>query len=399
MPVTSGPSRLVLRRESSLPQRLSGNTRFLVPCRLAADRRQSPLRQRRFAVFTPGGIVISSGSVKTQMIGIIGGSGFIGTRLARRLSARNDPFRVLDKNVEGAFRDRAVRVDVRRNDALRAVLLDSDEGAFDTVINLAAEHRDDVRPTSLYEEVNVRGAENVCVAAEAAGVRRIIFTSTVAVYGFAPVGTDESGPINPFNEYGRTKAKAEEVYRRWQSADPDRSLVIVRPTAVFGEGNRGNIYNLFRQIASDRFVMVGSGTNRKSIAYVENVAAFLESQTRAAPGVAVYNYVDKPDYSMIDLVAEIDGALGRARRQRPRMPYALGMLGGYAFDVLSAVTGHQYAVSSVRVRKFAADTVFTSNTLPHTGFVPPVSLRDAIRRTIRYEFLENHSGEQTYQTE
>ena len=54
-----------------------------------------------------------------------------------------------------------------------------------------------------------------------------------------------------------------------------RSLVIVRPAAVFGEGNRGNVYQLLRQIASRRFVMVGSGHNRKSMAYVGNVSALL----------------------------------------------------------------------------------------------------------------------------
>ena len=54
-----------------------------------------------------------------------------------------------------------------------------------------------------------------------------------------------------------------------------RSLVVVRPTVVFGEGNRGNVYQLIHQIISGRFVMVGSGKNRKSIAYVGNLSAFL----------------------------------------------------------------------------------------------------------------------------
>ena len=47
------------------------------------------------------------------------------------------------------------------------------------------------------------------------GVVCIVFTSSVAVYGFAPPNTDESGAINPFNEYGRTKCDAEQVYREW----------------------------------------------------------------------------------------------------------------------------------------------------------------------------------------
>jgi GlcNAc-P-P-Und epimerase len=84
------------------------------------------------------------------------------------------------------------------------------------LINLAAEHRDDVRPKSLYDEVNVDGARNLCQVAREKGIQHIIFTSSVAVYGFAPAGTDESGEINYFNDYGRTKWLAEGVFKEWQ---------------------------------------------------------------------------------------------------------------------------------------------------------------------------------------
>jgi len=58
---------------------------------------------------------------------------------------------------------------------------------------------------------------------------------------------DESGEPNYFNDYGRTKYLAEQVYKEWQAEDPEnRSLVIVRPTVIFGEGNRGNVYNLVK---------------------------------------------------------------------------------------------------------------------------------------------------------
>ena len=48
------------------------------------------------------------------------------------------------------------------------------------------------------------------------------------------------GESNYFNDYGRTKYLAEQVYKAWQAEDPEsRTLVIVRPTVIFGEGNRG----------------------------------------------------------------------------------------------------------------------------------------------------------------
>lgn len=58
---------------------------------------------------------------------------------------------------------------------------------------------------NLYDEVNVQGSENVCKSCTKLGIRKIILTLGVAVYGFAPIGTDENGTINYFNDYGRTK--------------------------------------------------------------------------------------------------------------------------------------------------------------------------------------------------
>ena len=118
---------------------------------------------------------------------------------------------------------------------------------------------DDVTPKSLYDEVNVQGSENICSACSELGIHRIIFTSSVAVYGFAPVGTDESGEIKYFNDYGRTKFLAEEKYREWLKEDSSNSVTIIHPTVIFGEQNRGNVYNLLRQIAGGKFPMVGEG--------------------------------------------------------------------------------------------------------------------------------------------
>lgn len=165
-------------------------------------------------------------------VSIIGGSGFIGTRLSSRLFEKSEiNFEILDLNksvlpVNYRFCDVACLSRLR--ESLHA----------DVIINLAAEHRDDVLPLKLYDLVNVQGARNICKVAEEANINKIIFTSSVAVYGFARPDSDESGPISPFNDYGRTKWEAEQIYKSWQARDSqNRTLVIIRPTVVFGEGN------------------------------------------------------------------------------------------------------------------------------------------------------------------
>lgn len=328
------------------------------------------------------------------MIFLIGGSGFIGTRLATRLKAQRQEFQILDKEPSSSFPKLSKITDVRSLDDLRTHL-----GKSSVVINLAAEHRDDVRPKSLYDDVNVDGARNVCHVAREKGINKIIFTSSVAVYGFAPPDTDEKGEINYFNDYGRTKFEAEQGYKQWQLEAPDeRTLVIVRPTVVFGEANRGNVYNLLKQIASGKFLMFGAGKNKKSMAYVENVAAFLEYTLEFSPGVHIYNYIDKPDFTMNELITEVRGTIFNKKGVGLRLPALLGMGIGYIADAVSVVTRKQLPVSSIRVKKFLATTQFDT-TVRKTGFEPPTSLAEGLKKTLKYEFLEDNSGKTTFETE
>ena len=333
--------------------------------------------------------------MQMRNIDVIGGSGFIGTRLVRRMQ-KNDSLnsKIIDKAPSRTFPDLVALSDVRSLEQLRDSI-----SVRSVIVNLAAEHRDDVRPVSLYDEVNVGGAKNICTVAREKGVQTIIFTSSVAVYGFAPIGTDESGKIAPFNDYGRTKYEAEEVFKAWQAESPDeRTLVIIRPTVVFGEQNRGNVYNLLRQIASGKFVMVGNGKNRKSMAYVENVAAFIEYSLNFKSGVYTYNYIDKPDSTMNSLVANVNRILGRSEKLGFRLPFTLGFLIGKGFDLVAAMTGKRFTISSIRVKKFCTNSVYDT-AIDKTCFVQPVSLEQAIAQTVRHEFIENHGDEPVYFTE
>jgi nucleoside-diphosphate-sugar epimerase len=315
-------------------------------------------------------------------ITIIGGSGFVGTRLMTRLLAGGHNVKIADKNDSRKYPHLRVFADVREQKTLEQVLAGSD-----IVINLAAEHRDDVTPKSLYDDVNVTGAENVCNVCTKLGIKKIIFTSSVAVYGFAPLGTDETGQVNYFNDYGRTKWLAEEKYRKWLVSDPKYSLTIIRPTVIFGEQNRGNVYNLLRQITSGKFLMVGNGKNIKSMAYVENVAAFIEYNLNNGAGEHLYNYVDKPDFDMNTLVTEVNQILGKSKKMF-HWPYWLGYLGGLCFDILAFILHKKFSISSIRVKKFCSNTVFEATNIKKTDFNVPITLIEGLKSTIKYEFID-----------
>lgn len=324
----------------------------------------------------------------------VGASGFVGTRLIELVKG-DFHLKNVDKQQSHFFPELTVLGDVRDLNSMEAEL-----AGFDTVVLLAAEHRDDVSPTSLYYDVNVQGTRNVLAAMTKNGVKNIIFASSVAVYGLNKVNPDESHPEDPFNHYGKSKWQAEEVLREWYNEEPDaRSLTIVRPTVIFGERNRGNVYNLLKQIAGGKFAMVGSGTNYKSMAYVGNIVEFIKYKLlNVEKGYEVYNYVDKPDLNMNQLVAEVEKSLDK-KIPSVHLPYAAGMLGGFCFDLLSKVTGKKYAISSVRVKKFCATTQFDATKVHSSGFIAPYSLSEGLDRTLKYEFVHDKKDDITFITE
>lgn len=328
----------------------------------------------------------------TKKITIIGGSGFVGTNLCRQLSLKQQDFEIIDLKMSNQFPEKCKIADVRDVETLRKTI------SGDVVVNLAAVHRDDVRDKLEYQRTNVDGAENVALVCSEKGIKKIVFTSTVAVYGFAQPGTDENGKINPFNEYGRTKFEAEEKLRTWCDSG-DNSLIIVRPTVIFGEGNRGNVYNLLNQIASGKFLMIGKGENKKSMAYIGNVVAFLESCVETDQRYSIYNYIDTPDLTMNDLVSQVRQTLTDKRGVGIRLPYWFGMLLGYVADVIAWTTGRNLPISSIRVRKFASPTEFRSSKAHLDRFEAPFTLEDGIQRTLQCEFIEQVTNREIFYTE
>ena len=225
-------------------------------------------------------------------------------------------------------------------------------------------------------------------AMEKNGIKRLVFFSSVAVYGLNKPNPNENySPKEPFNHYGKSKWQAEQVVDKWHQSHPDWNINIIRPTVIFGERNRGNVYNLLNQIQSGHFLMVGKGENQKSMAYVGNIVAFVKFMIEnVKEGYNVFNYIDKPDLTMNELVAHVSDVL-KKHIPATHFPYWMGMMGGYCFDLLAKITGKKLTVSSVRVKKFCATTQFDSTKAMTSGFKPPYTLAEGLSRTLEFEFV------------
>lgn len=316
---------------------------------------------------------------------VTGSSGFIGRFLIPELIAKGHEVRGLDLR-EGPEFGRGFRF--KRGDILDAGLVAASMEGADLVIHLAAEHKDFGVAESVYHRVNVEGTKNLLDCAAKFAVARFVFFSSVAVYGSSPVPTHEGLECAPELPYGRTKLLAEGALREWAQTDLRRSVVIVRPTVVFGPFNRANMFRLIEAVARRRYISVGDGLNVKSVAYVENLTAatmFLVDRMRA--GVETFNYADSPHLTTRDLVRSIAGAL-KVRVPVARIPKRMALLCALPFDVAAKVTGRDLPLTAKRIKKFTDATHHLAESVRERGYRAPFTLEQGIHRTIGW-YLEH----------
>tara|TARA_A100001011_G_scaffold296458_1_gene309015 strand:+ start:167 stop:1123 length:957 start_codon:yes stop_codon:yes gene_type:complete len=310
---------------------------------------------------------------------LIGGSGFIGSSICRRLQKNSLSFKILDKKKSLDFSNETILCDISKHNNLRESLQ-----PCKTLINLAAVHSDDASWEE-YHETNIKGIENIISLAEFHEINNIIFFSSVAVYGLNNINTNEESLVAPFNFYGTSKLEGEKLLSKWKSSKKDRNLQIIRPTAVFGPGNKGNVNRLIESIVKNKFLMIGSGSNKKSLAYVENISHFTLSILFSTSS-SIYNYIDKPDFTMKELVTFISLKLNK-KILNFSMPYFIGLGFGYLIDLISYLSNKKFSLSSIRVKKFCSNSIFESNYIGKK-YNPPYTIKEGLYKTIEADFSE-----------
>ncbi|HNQ23819.1 MAG TPA: NAD-dependent epimerase/dehydratase family protein [Phycisphaerae bacterium] len=215
---------------------------------------------------------------------VTGGGGFIGSRIARMLRARGDDVTVLGRRDYPALAREGIRT-IQADIRAAADVLDACRN-MDTVFHTAA-LADIWGPRQLYWAINVEGTRNVIAACRAAGVRKLVFTSSPSVvFGEASFeGVDESQPYprRYLAAYPETKAAAERLVLA--ANGPALATMALRPHLVWGPGDPHLIPALLALARSGRLVQVGDGRNRVDITYVDNAAgAHVLAADALAPG-------------------------------------------------------------------------------------------------------------------
>jgi nucleoside-diphosphate-sugar epimerase len=261
------------------------------------------------------------------------------------------------------------------------------------IVSLAAEHKDFGVSEDAYFKTNQYGTQVICEAATKYGVEKIVFYSSVAVYGNNTEPSTELMSPNPSNPYGASKLAGEQILKKWAAEDSRRSVLIIRPTVVYGERNIANMFRLISQINSGRYFHIGKGDNIKSIAYVKNlVEATLYLIDKMKPGIEIYNYADEPQLTSREIASTITKALNK---QEPiTLPYWAVYAMGLPFDLLIKVTGKDLPISTTRVKKFCTQTYHKATKLREAGFLAKYSTIDGLKNMVEWkkkEFKQGHN--------
>ncbi len=297
---------------------------------------------------------------------VFGGAGFVGCHFLSDLvrSGRYSALYSVDI-AEPRFADPAIRYlkfDVRNGIPPRLC----GEGPFD-VFNFAAVHTTPGHEDWEYYWTNVHGATNVCRFASAVGAERMLFTSTMMVYGPTEAPKDEDAALEPVNAYGRSKILAEGIHRLWQSERPEtRRLTIVRPGVIYGLAERGNFTRLSRALRQRRFVYPGRADTIKACGYIEDLVSSMVQMQERNEGVVLYNFCHPERYTSKDICAAFSKVAGYPE---PRLviPFWLLGLAAFGFEVLSAF-GVKTDINRARVRKLYQSTNMVPTHLQRAGF-------------------------------
>ncbi len=316
---------------------------------------------------------------------VTGNAGFIGGFLAPRLRALGHDVIGLDLlPCDSALHPYdSVVGDIRRPEDVRRAA-----AGAQVILHLAAAHRDFGISRDEFFSVNADGMRRLLEGADALGIDRFIFYSSVAVYGLSGRPTSEETAPQPVSDYGESKLAAERLLADWAHARPGRSALILRPAVVFGPRNLANMYNLMESIHRRRFIQVGRGANVKSVAYVENlVDATLFLLERLRPGLEIFNYSDYPQLTSAQIAQILAGHLGR-RLPPVHLPLGPVVLAAGVFDILARLTGRNFPITGYRIQKFATATQHQSDKIRARGFEAKISLEEGFRRMVAWRLRQ-----------
>lgn len=237
---------------------------------------------------------------------------------------------------------------------------------------------------SRYKIINIDGTALVARAAIEAGVQRVVFFSTIAVYGHGDGRMlDENTLPNPDTPYADTKLRAERIILEAQRLDGRPLGTVLRLAAVYGSLVKGNYRRLLQALARRRFIPIGSGTNRRTLVYDKDVAnAALAAARHPNAAGRVFNVTDGEIHSLNDIIQSICEALER-RPPRMHLPVAPLRTTAEVIDKGARMLGLRPSGFRGALDKYTEDMAVDGHRIQNEiGFRPKYDLLSGWKETI-----------------
>jgi nucleoside-diphosphate-sugar epimerase len=322
---------------------------------------------------------------------VTGATGFIGRHLVERLITAGEHVKALVRPAAQAAWLDALGVEVVRGDIGDADAVARAADKCGVVFHLAATTESSGLLSRLDVEVaNIQGAENVTRAALRADIERLVFCSSVAVYGriVRQRLIDENTETDPDSPYGESKVLGEQVVLSARQCH-GLPVVVARISTVWGPGTASWL-GLFQSIAAGQFRLIGKGTNYHHIADVSDIVEGL-LLCGAVKGVEgrTYNLAGSESVQLKRLVEMIGEEVGTTRfpAYLPAAPLHVYR----ALDRMAVSLIGRKLPRADRLALFLGDRTFDiSRARQELGYAPRIGSKDTIHRMAEWFRVHGH---------
>lgn len=311
------------------------------------------------------------------MILVTGGTGFIGFNLVKALKRKGENVIILARKESNLSLFKGLDVKIITGDLNDIGSLKKATTGIDIVYNAAGMLGG---PKVTYEQlyaVNVNGTSNLLKACKQNNVKRFIHISSVAAMGNIEQMATENSACKPLSDYDNAKYLSEKVVIN--SGIP---WTIIRPSMVYGPGEKTNKSRMFRLIQKGYFKIIGDGNNLLSTIYIENLITGITLLAKKDEAInEIYILTDGKNYTQNEFVNAIADKLHVYRPMH--IPFIAAYMAAFGFKLLSLI-GIPQLLTKDRIKTLIGNHSFNIEKAKKMGYNPKISLEDGIERTINW---------------
>jgi nucleoside-diphosphate-sugar epimerase len=243
-----------------------------------------------------------------------------------------------------------------------------------------------------FEAINAEGTLGLLAAARIANLARMVVMSSNSPIGCNPSPTHrftEESPYNPYMGYGRSKWQMEVGLCEMIGKPRTPEITIIRSPWFYGPGQPTRQTQFFTMIKDGRFPIIGDGSNRRSMGYVDNLAqGILLAATHPSAAGEIFWMADEIPYSMNQIVETVGRVMRNdfglcVKPNKLRLPWFVGELASLADRVLQGAGLYQQKIHVLsEMNKTIACSVDKAKRL--LGYRPTIALEEGMRRSIQW---------------